>query len=97
MSSFWIIPASPFRQGFILKFLREEQRRLRAVELQLFRADSSRDQRIVGSRQWQPLDDLVSTAKEIPKYAFENRGCNNRYPRRDLAHGRRAVRPGSFG
>jgi hypothetical protein len=68
----WVIPASRFRQEFILKFLREERQRLRAVEVKLLRSDNSGHRRVVGSRRWQPVDDLVSTAKEIAKYATEN-------------------------
>jgi hypothetical protein len=64
--------SSRFRQNFVLKFLREERQRVRAVEVKRLRVDNSRDQSVVGSRKWQPVDDLVSTAKEIAKYPTEN-------------------------
>jgi hypothetical protein len=68
----WVIPASRFREKFILKVLREERQRLRTVEIKLLGADNSGDQRVVGSRRWQPVEDLLSTAKGIAKYATEN-------------------------
>jgi hypothetical protein len=72
MSITWAIPASRFRQDFILKFLREAKGSSRPVEVRLFVPHRLYGRKPVGSRRWEARADLASTAKEIAKYVAEH-------------------------
>jgi len=72
MSISWAIPASRFRQDFILKFLREAKGSNHSLEVRLFAPRRFYGLKPVGSRRWAAHPDLTSTAKEIAKYVAEN-------------------------
>jgi len=60
----WAAPASRLQSRYVLRFLRESQSPIRAVEVRLFMYN----RKPMGSRRWEPVDDLAKTAEDISKY-----------------------------
>jgi len=60
----WAAPASRRRSRCVLRFLRESRLPIRAVEVRLFMYNRTP----MGSRRWEPVDDLAKTAEDISRH-----------------------------
>jgi hypothetical protein len=64
----WAAPASRLQSRYILRFLRDSRLPIRAVEVRLFMYNRAP----MGSRRWEPVDDLAKTAEDISKYVNDS-------------------------
>ena len=64
----WAAPASRLQSRYIIRFLRDSRLPIRAVEVRLFMYNRAP----MGSRRWEPVDDLAKTAEDISKYVNDS-------------------------
>ncbi len=68
-STVWAAPATRLHEAHILRFLRDARCSVRLVEVSLFKQGIF-DR--VGTRRWEPQDDLPGTARQISKYIADS-------------------------